>query len=72
MADGETGETKPTPKQEGAVINLIVKDQTGAEVHFKVRRPRGGPSRPVVQAWTAAGRAAPAKSHHQQQLLVEG
>ncbi|GBG00158.1 hypothetical protein Rsub_12977 [Raphidocelis subcapitata] len=37
MADGETGETKPLPKQEGGVINLIVKDQTGAEVHFKVK-----------------------------------
>lgn len=37
MADDTTGETKPQPKQEGSVINLVVKDQTGAEVHFKVR-----------------------------------
>ncbi|KAI8470055.1 MAG: small ubiquitin-like modifier 1 [Monoraphidium minutum] len=37
MADDTTGETKPQPKQEGAVINLVVKDQTAAEVHFKVK-----------------------------------
>jgi hypothetical protein len=37
MADETTGETKPTPKQEGSIINLVVKDQTGAEVHFKAR-----------------------------------
>jgi hypothetical protein len=37
MADEATGETKPQPKQEGAIINLVVKDQTGAEVHFKVK-----------------------------------
>lgn len=37
MADETTGETKPVPKQEGSVINLIVKDQSGAEVHFKVK-----------------------------------
>jgi hypothetical protein len=38
MADQEaSGENKPQPKQEGQVINLIVKDQMGAEVHFKVK-----------------------------------
>jgi len=37
MADDTTAETKPQPKQEGNIINLMVKDQTGAEVHFKVR-----------------------------------
>lgn len=36
MADETTGEHQPQPKQEGAIINLVVKDQTGAEVHFKV------------------------------------
>lgn len=25
------------PKQEGQIINLIVKDQLGSEVHFKVK-----------------------------------
>lgn len=36
MADQEgAGETRP--KQEGQVINLIVKDQLGGEVHFKVK-----------------------------------
>lgn len=38
MADQEaSGENKPQPKQEGQVINLIVKDQMGSEVHFKVK-----------------------------------
>lgn len=38
MADQEaSGENKPQPKQEGQVINLIVKDQQGSEVHFKVK-----------------------------------
>ena len=37
MADEATGETKPQPKQEGTIINIMVKDQTGAEVHFKVK-----------------------------------
>jgi small ubiquitin-related modifier len=38
MADQEaSGENKPLPKQEGQVINLIVKDQMGSEVHFKVK-----------------------------------
>lgn len=38
MADQEaSGENKPQPKQEGTVINLIVKDQQGSEVHFKVK-----------------------------------
>lgn len=38
MADQEaSGENKPQPKQEGQIINLIVKDQMGAEVHFKVK-----------------------------------
>lgn len=41
MADEGAGETKHVPKQEGKVINLVVKDQTGAEVHFKVRRGVG-------------------------------
>lgn len=38
MADQEaSGENKPVPKQEGTIINLIVKDQQGSEVHFKVK-----------------------------------
>lgn len=39
MADQEgSAENKPAqPKQEGQVINLIVKDQLGSEVHFKVK-----------------------------------
>jgi small ubiquitin-related modifier len=37
MADDTTGETKPVPKQEGSIINLIVQDQAGAQVHFKVK-----------------------------------
>jgi hypothetical protein len=39
MADQEgAAEHKPAqPKQEGTVINLIVKDQMGSEVHFKVK-----------------------------------
>ena len=38
MADQEaSGENKPQPKQEGTIINLIVKDQQGSEVHFKVK-----------------------------------
>lgn len=37
MADEASGENKPVPKQEGQVINLIVKDQMGGEVHFKVK-----------------------------------
>lgn len=38
MADQEaSGENKPQPKQEGQIINLIVKDQLGSEVHFKVK-----------------------------------
>lgn len=38
MADQEaSGENKPQPKQEGQIINLVVKDQQGAEVHFKVK-----------------------------------
>lgn len=37
MADQEaSGENKP-PKQEGTIINLIVRDQQGSEVHFKVK-----------------------------------
>ena len=35
MADDTTGETKP--KQEGEVLNLTVKDQTGSEVQFRVK-----------------------------------
>lgn len=38
MADQEaSGENKPPTKQEGTVINLIVKDQQASEVHFKVK-----------------------------------
>jgi hypothetical protein len=37
MADEASGENRPVPKQEGQIINLIVKDQMGAEVHFKVK-----------------------------------
>ena len=33
-----SGENKPVqPKPEGQVINLVVKDQLGTEVHFKVK-----------------------------------
>ena len=39
MADENTGETRPKP--EGDVINLVVKDQAGGEVHFKVGHLRG-------------------------------
>ncbi|PNW72396.1 hypothetical protein CHLRE_16g675749v5 [Chlamydomonas reinhardtii] len=31
------GEPQPKVKSEGAVINLVVKDQQGTEVHFKVK-----------------------------------
>jgi hypothetical protein len=34
MADEDN---KPVPKQEGQIISLIVKDQFGGEVHFKVK-----------------------------------
>lgn len=39
MADQEgSAENKPAqPKQEGQIINLVVKDQMGSEVHFKVK-----------------------------------
>lgn len=39
MADQEgSAEHRPQqPKQEGQIINLIVKDQMGSEVHFKVK-----------------------------------
>ena len=45
----EAGETKP--KLEGKIINLIVKDQTGAEVHFKASAKWGGG---VNLCWPAA------------------
>ena len=35
MADETSGETKP--KVESDVIQLLVKDQSGGEVHFKVK-----------------------------------
>jgi hypothetical protein len=37
MADEAFGESKPQPKQEGKIINLIIKDQLGGEVHFKIK-----------------------------------
>lgn len=37
MADEATGENRPQPKQEANIINLVCKDQTGTEVHFKVK-----------------------------------
>ncbi|KAF8061353.1 SUMO3 [Scenedesmus sp. PABB004] len=37
MAEEASGENKPAPKVEGTIINLIVKDQQGSEVHFKVK-----------------------------------
>lgn len=37
MEQEASGENKPQPKQEGQIINLIVKDQMGSEVHFKVK-----------------------------------
>jgi hypothetical protein len=32
-----TVDNKPVPKQEGQVITLLVKDQLGGEVHFRVK-----------------------------------
>lgn len=37
MADEGGGEHQPAPKAEGTVINLVVKDQSSNEVHFKVK-----------------------------------
>lgn len=38
MADEEHGDShEQKVKQEGTVINLVVKDQQGNEVHFKVK-----------------------------------
>jgi hypothetical protein len=37
MADEASGESKPQPKQEGKVINVIIKDQMDGEVHFKIK-----------------------------------
>lgn len=37
MADEASGESKPQPKQEGKIINLIIKDQLDGEVHFKIK-----------------------------------
>lgn len=54
MADQEaSGENKPQPKQEGQVINLIVKDQLGSEVHFKVKSHTKLEKASGCSAWSA-------------------
>jgi hypothetical protein len=37
MADAAAGAGPVQPKSESQVINLVVKDQSGHEVHFKVK-----------------------------------
>lgn len=81
MADGEAfGETKPEPKQEGGVIEIIVKDQNGTEVHFKVKphtrlEKVGGVRRPepfpAAQAWHHAACSAGRMMHPPDPLLSQ-
>jgi hypothetical protein len=59
MDQEASGENKPQPKQEGQIINLIVKDQMGSEVHFKVKSHT---KLEKVRAWQAA--------HHCKRLVV--
>lgn len=37
MADENTAENRPPKTEPSDVINLVVKDQAGGEVHFKVK-----------------------------------